>query len=77
MVRRRGLYIPITRSGSSILASLFTQGIDNSRRQSRRHIDRLVEHRELTPFQGFVLKHPIIMLYGVMVGLMWLNYLLE
>lgn len=70
--RRRKFYVPITRSGSSILASLITQAIDEARRQRHNTINQKLSRGEITPGEAFFQKHPIVCIMLVMAGLYFL-----
>jgi hypothetical protein len=58
--RRRRLYVPITRSDSSILASIITQAIDESRRKRYAEIQTRLERGEIKLGYAFFLMHPIL-----------------
>jgi len=62
--RSRKPYVPITRSGSSILASLITQGIDDNRRRRYAEIDDKVSSGKLSPFLGVLIKHPMLLVWA-------------
>jgi hypothetical protein len=62
--RSRKPYIPITRSGSSILASLMTQAIDDKRRRRYARIDLKVAQHQISPFIGVLMKHPMLVFWA-------------
>lgn len=64
MARRR-LYIPITRSGSSILASIFTQMIDEGRRVRTEETKARLDRGEISPTWAFVTLHPYFVIFGL------------
>jgi hypothetical protein len=67
--RRRRFYVPMTRSGSSILASLITQMIDEASRQRDHTIDQKLARGEITPTDAFFGKHPVFCIMIPMIGL--------
>jgi len=66
----RKYYIPITRSGSSMLASVLTQTIDNSRRVRSAKLSRQLANKEISPIWYFCCRHPIFSIWVVLVVLL-------
>lgn len=59
----RKYYIPRTRSGSSMLASVLTQALDNQRRIRNLELDRQLAAGEITPLWHFFCKHPFLCIW--------------
>lgn len=75
MARRRGYYIPITRSGSSMLASVLTQAIDRAREQRLKSLRARLNSKEITQLQYVVLAHPILTIFCVCSALTFLSWI--
>ena len=66
---RRKYYVPITRSGSSILASLFTQAIDRQRALRKAKLQRQFDNGEINQWMFIYLQHPIFFAWAIfMIG---------
>lgn len=61
----RKYYIPRTRSGSSMIASILTQMLDRSRAARKEDFKQRLARGELTPGESFVYQHPFFCLLVV------------
>lgn len=57
MTRKR-LYVPITRSGSSIIASILTQMLQNATKQRKEEVNQRLQRGEITPNQAIYQRNP-------------------
>lgn len=72
MGRKKKLYIPITRSGTSILASIFTQLLDEARKQRKAEIMARLDRGAITPRRAVILLHPYCCIWVIVLLLLFI-----
>lgn len=63
----RRYYIPRTRSGSSMLASVLTQALDNQRKIRNYKLQQQLAKGQIKFCQYFLYKHPIFCVWVVSI----------
>jgi len=75
-MRRKRLYIPITRSGSSIIASILTQMLQESSRLNKERVNQRLARGEITPNQAAFQKNPGCFTFIILLPISFLLVLL-
>jgi len=75
-MRRKRLYIPITRSGSSIIASILTQMLQESSRLNKEQVNARLARGEITPNQAIFQRNPGCVTFIVLLPISFLLVML-
>jgi hypothetical protein len=76
MGRRRKIYVPITRSGPSILSSILTQLIQERRRELNAETWGRLKRKEISGPRAFLIIHPLICFFFLIFLVFLIGYLL-